>query len=364
MRFRSTVEADEAVFTPRGVPGVADDPVVHVEASVEAVANHLDTVVKLRSGRVVGQITSVENTTIIIQEWNRGDDDGEGTVHEGSHGGLGVVATNLSVAVEVGEPSDVAGGLAFEVLTEVRDVGPHPFFSDALVGGDVVVDQLVGTTLATTGATALVRVGGARSSLLLSENIEFASKKGVVGFHCLRACMGVAGTALTLIFNGSEDGGGVCAVVDGVGEDSSRVSLQNLGWLGLSGTADGMEVAVEGRLQFFISTIRELIDTLGPRLAELVVSDGFITALVEDLTAEGVFLFGAAVEAEVTDVLFVRVVLGEGVTAGTSGGSEGEGNGENHSDDGKDAERATRSSGENGGHFFFFKDEEKKYFFR
>ena len=149
-----------------------------------------------------------------------------------------------------------------------------------------------------------------------------------------------------------------------MGEDSSRVSLQNLGWLGLSGTADGMEVAVEGRLQFFISTIRELIDTLGPRLAELVVSDGFITALVEDLTAEGVFLFGAAVEAEVTDVLFVRVVLGEGVTAGTSGGSEGEGNGENHSDDGKDAERATRSSGENGGHFFFFKDEEKKYFFR
>ena len=164
--------------------------------------------------------------------------------------------------------------------------------------------------------------------------------------------MGPATSTLALIFDGSEDGGGVCAVVDGVGEDSSRVSLQNLGWLGLSGTADGMEVAVEGRLQFFISTIRELIDTLGPRLAELVVGDGFITALVEDLTAEGVFLFGAAVEAEVTDVLFVRVVLGEGVTAGTSSGSEGEGNRENHSDDGKDAERATRSSGENGGHFF------------
>ena len=89
----------------------------------------------------------------------------------------------------------------------------------------------------------------------------------------------------------------------------------------------------------------------------LVVSDGFIAALLEDGTAEGVLLFVAAVgEVEVADVVLVGVVLGEGVAAGAGGGDEGdgEGDGENHRDDGENADggRAADGRREDGGHLY------------
>ena len=127
-------------------------------------------------------------------------------------------------------------------------------------------------------------------------------------------------------------------------------------------------VVEETLLDLVVCPITELINSHRPRVSLVVVSDGFIAALLEDGAAEGVFLLVAAVgEVEVADIVFVGVVLGEGVAAGAGGGDEGdgEGDGKNHRDDGENADggRAADRRREDGGHLYggellFFK---KKY---
>ena len=153
------VEADEAVLSPGGGPGVSDDPVVLGETLIETVTNKLNTVIQSCASCSVFGGASVEDTTVVVEEGDGGNDDGEGPSGEGGHGGHGVVAVDLGVAVEGGEELGLVGSLARKILTEVRDVGIHPLFSDAASLGDVVEGKLVGGALAAAGTTAVVRIG-------------------------------------------------------------------------------------------------------------------------------------------------------------------------------------------------------------
>lgn len=121
------------------------------------ITNHLDTMIK---GLILSGVAALEDAAVVVEEGNSGDDDGEGTSGESRHCGQGIVAVNLNVTVEVGEENvlGTGGGSAGEVLAEVRNVGPHPLFGDTLVGGDVVVSELMGGAVAAARSTALLGI--------------------------------------------------------------------------------------------------------------------------------------------------------------------------------------------------------------
>ena len=118
----STDDAEIAALTPRGVPGVLDDPVGSAGASISAVADDQKSVIE-GGGVAIVSAGGVDDTAGVIHEQVSVQSNGEGTSvdEEGGHESGLISSVGDGQASVVLEGSEVGSGhLASSVLTSVR----------------------------------------------------------------------------------------------------------------------------------------------------------------------------------------------------------------------------------------------------
>jgi len=172
LALRFAKEADETVFSPTGVPGVTNDPVISIEAGIGSVSCKHNSVI-LRD--VFGVIATVEDARFVV-----GPVGGVGGHGEGASEGKGIHDGASIVGLDGGVTGSVDLGIVLkrvrvtlEVFAEVGDVGVSPFLVQTGDGGDGVDGEFSDATVATSRTTAIVGVDSAGGDLLLGENVEF-----------------------------------------------------------------------------------------------------------------------------------------------------------------------------------------------
>jgi len=195
-----TSNADVTLLTPRGRPGVTNEPVLL--AILLAVTHQDDSVVDVR----VLLVATIEDTTLVGGPGGSIDGDGDRTnLGDGVHQGSVVVDRQLNIAVDGGLRRGTRRNVASSVLAVVRQVRVLELLEETVAARDIVEGDLRGSTLASTGTTAVIWVGGAHGDLLRAQVEKKTSAEGNVGLNDGSRSEGPAGTAVTLILNSGND---------------------------------------------------------------------------------------------------------------------------------------------------------------
>jgi len=260
---------DVAGHTPRGTPGVLDDPVVLARSGAKA--NSQDTMVQL------GAASSLEDTIAVQLEARLVslNGNGDGLLGDGSDELALLVLGNIRVRGDGGSVAGSLGSLAGQ--RALGDIGVVGLGGDTAILDDVLKGVVHQTTLA-----ALVTLGNrAINQLLLAERDEVLGGNGVGTLDGASGGEGPARAALALILDRGD--GTLSAPVDGASID--------LGQHNLMASASGVEAAQVHGGPLLASHISELVDTNTVGLDTLLkssivlVDEGNI--VLEDLEAGG-----------------------------------------------------------------------------
>ena len=271
------VKADVALLSPTGVPGVADDPVVHSEAEIVTGTDELDGVIH---GDVLGVVATVENSTLVVGPGAGIDGDGEGAGKgQGVDEVVGVVALHVG-EVASGQVDHLGAGVVAAAVrvAEVRFVTVGPLLSNTTSGVDVVESELSDVATAAASTATLVRIRGAAGNLLLGQHKELTVADGIVSFNRLCRSMRPARPTVPLILHGGKYWRINLAPVNGVGYWTiGLVVLLTTGVDALKGDI----LAKSGTLSF--GPIAHVVDSLLVRVSwNCVVCAHFLQLLLEE----------------------------------------------------------------------------------
>jgi len=238
----AVLNTDVTFLTPRGTPGVLDDPVGRRVGEVHT--DEEDTVVNL-GGDAVGHDAA---GVCLPRGGVNGDGDGADLTEGGGDGGFGLV--DHLVRGDLGDVR-LAGVFAGGNLTHAGDVrvgglGGQP----AVPRGD---GELPGVLHDATVAAVVVGVAG--DELLLGEGDEFVAGEEPGPFCRASVGAGPAAAALSLIFDMSD--GALSSPVDLL--DLGGTELDGLDGLVVLGFALVVSLSVVVDLEFFGGEVRELV---------------------------------------------------------------------------------------------------------
>jgi len=261
----ATDHADVTLLTPRGTPGVLDNPVVL--ASIGTITNGEDTVVEVGAAGAVKDTRGVELEALLVGLNGNGDGLCANSGEESR------LAVGLDVLV-AGEGDNGRASLASAITSSV---GVGSLGADTMV----VHDPLEGTVHETT--TAAVVTGGASTvnKLLLRDVGERALLDGPSTLNGTSGGEGPAGTALALVLDGGDST--IVAPVPGiVGRD--RVDLSDV----QAACIVRLDIAESehGRAELLGGQITHFIHRHGVRGGSTVVGQDEVEVCFKNIVAE------------------------------------------------------------------------------
>jgi len=272
--------ADVALLTPRGTPGVLDNPVGL--GAVSAVTNSEDTVVEVGTASTVEDTTRVELEAHLVSLNSNSNGDDVDSVHEVSLSG-----GDIDVA------RDLDSGSAALARAVASSVGVVRLSADTTV----LLDPLEGGVHETTVATLVTSRARAVNELLLRERDKLAVLDEVSTLNSTSGGESPAGAALTLVLDGGDST--ARAPVKSISSDSR-----------LGGSIPSSEVASELAVDVLelVHLSREL---LGGEVTELVDSNsvGSITLSVVSKNEVEVLLENVVASEELRSLVLLVVLV-------------------------------------------------------
>jgi len=274
----------------------------------------------------IGLVASVEDASLVVVPGGGVDADGDGADSRNrfDEGRIDVGWENR-VVNNFGLKRGLRGRKrALLIVALVRGVRIGPFGSDATGLDELIESDLSGAPAAAASAAALERVRRAIQNLLFREVLQIAVSESPERFDRLSGRERPARAALSLVFDGSQDGGKLLSPVDASwkGGEATFVFvvdieniLESVRQMESSFVRSGAFARIGDRflvtketMEFLLSSVREMINTSLPGVVRFfVVFDDRVKASFKDRAPEVELLFGFIVLVVFEDIFLKSV---------------------------------------------------------